>query len=55
MAGLVVPHGKPLCDGANEPMKKPARGGLWECGRELLRGPRYGKFFCMKSLLFFSS
>jgi hypothetical protein len=36
-------------------VKKPARSGLWECGRELLRGPRYGKFFCMKSLLFFSS
>ena len=27
----------------------------FEFGRELLRGPRYGKFFCMKSFLFFSS
>jgi len=36
-------------------MEKARARRAFECGRELLRGPRYGKFFCMKSFLFFSS
>jgi hypothetical protein len=29
MAGLVVPHGKPLCDGANEKARTRRALGMW--------------------------